>query len=80
MKEVSYKGYVIKLDDHIVGKNHPMQGKWVSGEYSIGKDKGESYTEKKFVHKAEFFENEANAQKRTLQLAMTTIDNDEVGF
>jgi len=51
MKEVSYKGYLIKPGEHIVGKNHPMQGKWVSGEYSIGRDKGDSYTEKKFVHR-----------------------------
>lgn len=50
MREENYKGYVIRLKDYKVGAPHPEAGKWVSGEYSIGRHGGDAYTEKPFVH------------------------------
>lgn len=80
MREESYKGYVIRLKDHIVGEPHAKAMNWVSGEYNIGKHVGEAYTEKPFVHDAKFFDSEAESQTRTLQLAKHTIDENLVGF
>jgi hypothetical protein len=78
--EVVYMGYVIRPKVHVVGEGHPAHGKWVSGEYTIGKNNGASYTENIFVHDAEFFEDEDAAVRTTLQLAKIRIDNDKVGY
>ena len=80
MRETRYSVYVIKLDVHQVGKGHPAEGKWVSGEYMIGRHTGAAYTEKKFVHQAAFFITEAEAESQTLELAKRTIDLGRVGF
>lgn len=80
MVETTYGVYVIKLAVHQVGKGHPAQGKWASGEYFIGRHKGDAYTENKFANKAEFFDTEAEAEARTLSLAKRTVDLERVGF
>lgn len=80
MREVSYKGYVIRLKDHIVGEPHAKAGQWASGEYNIGKHDGEAYTEKPFVHDVKFFDSEVESRTKTFQLAKHTIDENLVGF
>ena len=80
MTECTYLGYVIRLDVHEVGTGHPQAGRWVSGEYMIGRHTGGAYTERKFVHDADFFATRTEAEARTLALARGTIDRGAVDF
>ena len=80
MTNQHYKGYVIRPKVYQIGSGHEATGKWLAGEYTIGRDIGSSYTEKQFLHKERFCYNESEAETITLMLAKETIDRELVGF
>ena len=61
MSDTSYKGQRIVPRVYQAGRGSEQEGKWVAGEYSIGKDVVGGYSEMSYTHAPQFTETEQEA-------------------
>ncbi len=77
---MNYKGYRIEAKVYAVDGKRDSEhaGKWIAGEYSIGKEIGGGYSEKPIIHKTRYCDTEEEAIHVTYQLAREGIDRNIV--